>query len=124
MNLSSSSSSSFLPLEIPPENPFQINKKDIHGKIFSLSNTHHYFIHFAIILCLSKGYRLLVQDENSILTDKIFETLRGAKVAFHKLYSYRQYGNGCKPRWSHLYHPERQWLIDRFNHVGTQINKG
>jgi hypothetical protein len=80
------------------------------GEICVLINSIFYFISSVFILN-NKGHYLLVAKHNGkILIDKIYKTLRGAKIAFSKLFGQRGWEEDIKAEWSVFYKPDSQWL--------------
>ena len=55
-------------------------------KISLLTNSIYYFIECVFILDLHDHYRLVVLHLGRVLTDASYETLRGARIAFSKMY--------------------------------------
>ncbi len=85
-------------------------------EISLLSNAIYWFLEAVYIIKLppAAGYRLVVFHHGNIFYDECYETIRGAKIAFSKVYSYKAWKEGVKPNWSHLYDPDTGWLDDRF----------
>jgi len=79
--------------------------------ITSLTNSTLYFLENVFIIVGGNGnrYRLIVCHHNEVLADESYESLRGAKIAFSKLFQYKVLLN-LQPNWSHLYLPEKAWL--------------
>ena len=80
--------------------------------ISTLVNSVLYFLDSAVIILEGKHYRLIVCHNKQVLTDQGYETLRGAKIAFSKLFQYKAFLNS-KAEWSHLYPPEQEWLDNK-----------
>lgn len=92
-------------------------------QISVLTNSTHFFVHKAIIIELEEGnsYRLVVTEPGTVLVDSTYSTLRGAKIAFSKLFAHKHYEEGDKvkkkpglAKWSRFYVPDNeslsQWL--------------
>jgi hypothetical protein len=80
--------------------------------VSTLVNSVLYFLDSAVIILEAKHYRLVVCHNKQVLTDQGYETLRGAKIAFSKLFQYKAFLNS-KAEWSHLYPPEQEWLDNK-----------
>lgn len=80
--------------------------------VSTLVNSVLYFLDSAVIILEGKHYRLVVCHNKHVLTDQSYETLRGAKIAFSKLFQYKAFLN-AKAEWSHLYPPEQEWLDNK-----------
>jgi hypothetical protein len=75
-----------------------------------LINSPIFFLDWAIIIIESNSYRLLVSHKGRVDTDKIYDSMKGAKIAFIKSYKYLDFSKGYKPQWSHPYVPYKKWL--------------
>lgn len=84
------------------------NSKPI--EISSLFNAVEYFFETVFIMTAKDGYRLLVVHYNELLTDKIYKTARGARIAFSKIYKYKAWSDGVKANWSLFYSPDYGWV--------------
>ena len=84
-------------------------------KICMLTNSAYYFISDVIIVNKDeKGlYRLVAEHVGKKLIDKPFSTLRGAKIAFSKLFKHRGWKQDIHAQWSEFYEPEVSWLKSR-----------
>lgn len=80
--------------------------------VSTLVNSVLYFLDSAVIIREADDYRLVVFHNKQVLADQSYETLRGAKIAFSKLFQYKAFLNS-KAEWSHLYPPEQEWLDDK-----------
>jgi hypothetical protein len=80
--------------------------------VSTLVNSVLYFLDSAVIIREANDYRLVVLHNKQVLADQGYETLRGAKIAFSKLFQYKAFLNS-KAEWSHLYPPEQKWLDDK-----------
>jgi hypothetical protein len=52
----------------------------------------------------------VVNHNGKILYDKVYKTLRGAKIAFSKLFNHRGWKEHLKAEWSIFYKPDPWWL--------------
>ena len=89
------------------------------GEICVLINSIFYFVSSVIILNNNGHYRLVAKHNRKILMDKIFNTPRGAKIAFSKLFNYRSWRKDLKAEWSVFYKPDAQWLKKRCEGIRT-----
>lgn len=83
------------------------------GEICVLINSIFYFIGSVFIINNSGDYRLVANHNGKILIDKPYKTLRGAKIAFSKLFGHRGWKEDLKAEWSIFYKPDAQWLNKR-----------
>jgi hypothetical protein len=77
--------------------------------ISKLINSVLYFLDHALIKIENRKVRLLAVHNRRKLIDKTFETLRGARIAFAKLFPEKMF-ESTTAEWSHLYPPEPAWL--------------
>jgi len=100
---------------IKPRRPLLPMTKPVlaEEEIYLLVNAIHYFLDFVLIVKEPAGYRLVVTREKKVLTDLRFQNLRGARIAFVKLYKKRGCTSETKAQWSHAYSPEAKWLEQR-----------
>ncbi|MDQ1353820.1 MAG: hypothetical protein QG657_4127 [Acidobacteriota bacterium] len=83
-------------------------------RISLLINSIYYFIESVFIMTVKEGYRLVIIHQCRLLTDEIYKTARGARIAFAKRYGNKAWRVGVKAEWSRFYPPERNWLDDKF----------
>ncbi len=93
-------------------------QKEEAKKISILINSAYYFIECVYILILPGSCRLIVLHNGRVLTDRTYKTLKGARVAFTKMYKKKAWREGVKAEWSHLYDPEIKWLDEKTKAVG------
>jgi len=100
--------------------PGDINQKTapIHGYhrqkavISRLLNSIHYSISTCFIMKTTANgvsYRLLVIHD-SVLADRNYPTLRGAKIAFKRQFKHLAWRDDLPAEWSHFYQPEQDWI--------------
>lgn len=82
-----------------------------------LLNPGHYFVHMAFIAHVQECYRLVVFCRGRLMTDEIYDSVRGAKVAFGRAWAYRKDPLSHKPRWSEPYRPRQAWLSRWFDSI-------
>ena len=81
--------------------------------ISMLINSVYYFIECAFILDFHDHYRLVALHGGKVLIDASYETPRGARIAFSKLYGDKAWSAEIKAQWSHFYDPETRWLQEK-----------
>jgi len=80
-----------------------------------LMNSVYFFLEHAFIVSDKNNYRLFVRHRNEVLADQDYKSLRGAKIAFSKLFQQNAFDKDYShPQWSPLYTPERNWLYKNF----------
>jgi len=88
---------------------------EANEKIILLTNSVLYFLDFVFIIIEKETFRLVVLHRNRTLTDYRYRSLRGAKIAFSKIYIKMCCRKDVKPRWTCAYHPDSGWLEDKLN---------
>ena len=83
-------------------------------KVSLLINSIYYFIESVFIMAVKDGYRLVVMHRGRLLTDRTYKSVKGARIAFLKLYGYKAWREGARAEWSIFYPPEPQWLNKKF----------
>lgn len=84
------------------------NKKKVMA--CALINSIQFLIEYVFIMKSDDGYRLIVKHNGTILTDKRYDTLQGAKIAFSKLYGHQRWKDKVRAQWSHFFEPDTEWL--------------
>lgn len=79
-----------------------------------LSNAVYYFFQRVFILSYNGTFRLIAVHNGELLADEVYDTAKGAKIAFLKLYWYRAWQDDVKPQWTAFYAPDDEWLEGRF----------
>jgi hypothetical protein len=79
-------------------------------KISRLENSVYYFLDYVFIVEEEDSFRLLVIHRGKVLTDKLYPTLRGARIAFRHIYEGKAWSKDLKARWSNFYQPDKRWL--------------
>jgi hypothetical protein len=86
------------------------SKSEKKNKIVFLVNSINYLLDWVIIVFEDEGYRLIVSNRGAISTDRYYETLKGAKIAFIRQYRFAAFSNPDIPEWSPPYRPDDDWL--------------
>lgn len=82
-------------------------------RISVLTNSVYYFIQCVFILEDENKYRLLVMHKGSVLTDRVYRTIRGARIAFSKFHGFSAWSPDVIPDWTPFYNPESGWLENK-----------
>ncbi len=85
------------------------NKKEIS----ILINSVYFFIEFVFILRFHDHYRLVVLHRRKVLTDARYRTLKGARIAFSRMFRRKSWKEGTKAQWSPFYNPDIEWLTEK-----------
>lgn len=80
------------------------------GEICILINAAYYFINSVFIFNNNGRYQLVGEHNGRLLIDKPYNTLRGAKIAFSKLFGHRGWQEDTPAEWSCFYEPDGRWL--------------
>lgn len=91
----------------------KISNSLYRDEISLLKNNVEYYLHDVFIMVKEYGYQLVVIHAKQVRTNRLYPTLRTAKVAFARMYNRKSWKKGVKPRWSPLYKPQLEWLDDR-----------
>jgi len=86
-------------------------------QISILVTSIYYFLDFAFIISDENNFRLVVIHNGQLLTDKTYKTVKGAKIAFSRIYGYKVWSEKIKPNWSDFYNPTAEWLNDRLKTI-------
>ncbi|MCP4218433.1 MAG: hypothetical protein GY765_27605 [bacterium] len=79
-------------------------------KISVLTNAVYYFMQYVFIVAQGGKYRLYVIHNKKLLVDETYKSAKGAKIAFLKMYWYKAWHDGVKPKWTHFYGPDDDWM--------------
>jgi hypothetical protein len=89
----------------------------VHGqrekRVSVLENSIYYFLECVFIEKREGKYRLVVTHQKHVLTDLLYDTTRGARIAFTKFYRDKAWKEGIKPIWSPFYQPDRVWIATK-----------
>ncbi len=92
--------------------------------ISRLINSVLFFLPYVLVIKEEeKTFRLVVARDDQIMMDQRYKTLRGARIAFSKLFKDYRYSNKIKAHWSHFYPPGEIWLQARLNCENTPLSK-
>lgn len=65
-----------------------------------LENSIYYFIKCAFIRQEANGCRLVVTHQERLLLDRLYPSLKAAKIGFARRYGYRLWRKGVRPVWT------------------------
>ena len=82
-------------------------------EISILINSIFYFINSVFIIRNNDAYRLVAIHKGKLLIDNPYKTLRGAKIAFARLFGKRGWKEDLKANWSIFYKPDARWLKEK-----------
>lgn len=80
------------------------------ARVCTLINSIFYFVGNVFIADNGDTFRLIAYHNGDILIDQSYPTLRGAKIAFSKLFGYRSWRNNVRAEWSKFYSADISWL--------------
>jgi len=81
--------------------------------IIFMVNSSRYLLDYVIVVFEEYGYRLVVNRSGEIITNEMYETLKGAKIAFLKFHHLSAFFDDDSPIWSQAYVPDKEWLEKR-----------
>ncbi len=84
-------------------------------EISILINAIFYFIERVFIIKNPEreGCRLVVMQNRRVKVYEDYETVRGARIAFNRMFKRKAWKSGIKPDWSHFFDPDEQWLDEK-----------
>jgi hypothetical protein len=88
-------------------------RMEIEKKIIRLINSYHYCLRLVFIVFEGESCRLVVYRKDEIVIDQSYKTVKGAKIAFLKFFSFMAHNEKIMPKWTHIYTPEKNWLEQR-----------
>jgi hypothetical protein len=91
----------------------------VEQKIIRLINSMHYLLEYVFILFEEENYQLVVIRCGEIITDEHYDTVKGAKIAFLKFFSYMAVNEKIRAKWSPIYTPDNEWLEKRLKGSST-----
>ena len=92
-------------------------KKPDLTTISLLVNSIYFFLQCVFIIKAEDGYRLVALHNGKVLTDITYDSLRGARIAFSKLYGNKAWEEDVKAQWSHFYDPDSRWLAKKIGGI-------
>ena len=95
-----------------PEEGLKLSS-DTETQVTVLLNAVYYYLDSVFVVIAEDHCRLLAVHNQKLVVDDCYETLRGAKIAFYRMYKEKACVNGLKPEWSVGYSPEKEWLNKR-----------
>jgi hypothetical protein len=70
---------------------------------------------------MGEKYRLVVlHHNNKLLYEAVYNTVRGARIAFSKLYHGKAWDEKVKATWTIFYRPDKPWLSKKLSHVDKE----
>lgn len=99
--------------QVPVPGKGQIGSSSHHGEIYLLTNHVQYYLQYVFILVERTGYRLVVIHDGLVKTNKCYASLRGAKIAFARMYNRKAWKKGVEPEWGPPHKPSGDWLENK-----------
>jgi hypothetical protein len=82
-------------------------------EICVLTNSIFYFINSVFIIWTNNHYQLVANHKGKLLINRRYRSLRGAKIAFSKLFGHRGWKEDLAANWSVFYKPDARWLREK-----------
>ncbi len=95
--------------------------KGSDAKICILINAVYYFLESVFVVISEDHCRLVVIHSGKLIVDQCYDTLRGAKIAFYRMYKEKGCVSNMHNEWSANYEPESHWLKGRLNSMPHPI---
>jgi hypothetical protein len=70
-----------------------------HFVIFTLENNIYYFLEAVRIIRDKDLFRLLVLHRGHVYTDKLYTSMKGARIGFSRKYGQKRWDKTVKPLW-------------------------
>ena len=93
---------------------------DTGYKIEVLENSVFYFLQSVFLIIQEKSVQLVVIHRNRLVSYDTYATIRGAKIAFTKLYN-RKCWKDIQPQWTNRYPPLSEWMFKRMGIAGKGL---
>lgn len=88
-----------------------------------LASSFAFFIDTVFILRQASGYRLVVIHNKQVLTDRCYASVRGARIAFSRIYGWRSCHEDAATNWTIFYQPCQSWLTERVEYLSASSGK-
>jgi hypothetical protein len=82
-----------------------------------LINSVYYFSDCVFILQAKDKFRLVALQQGMVLFDKYYNTIRGCRIAFDKMFKDKAWSEEIKAEWSHFYDPDKGWLEKKCSYL-------
>lgn len=79
-------------------------------KISVLINSVHFFLSYVFIMEKDQKYWLVVLLDNKLVYDGLYDSIRGAKIAFSRYFKEKAWNENKKAQWSLFFQPDRPWF--------------
>ena len=83
------------------------------AKISILVNAVYYFLESVFVVINEDHCRLVIIQNQKLIVDQCYDSLRGAKIAFYRMYKDKCCVKGLKTEWSISYSPDSRWLSEK-----------
>ena len=80
--------------------------------IIILENAVLFYLHSVFAIEVQAGYRLIIIRNGKLLWDELYETVRGLKIAFTRMFKNAP-SKPTKASWSHAYPPLTEWMKEK-----------
>ena len=94
-------------------------KIEVEKKIVRLINSYQYFLGLVFIVFEEESCRLVVYRKGEIVTDESYKTVKGAKIAFLKFFSFMAHNERVRAIWTAPYIPIKGWLEKNLKEAPT-----
>lgn len=92
------------------------------SEISVLTNAVYWFLEDVFIIKADEGFILAVIHQKKMLLFKPYKTVKGARIAFLKIYGYKACREKVKAEWTPFYLPDAPaWFKEKLN-VETMAN--
>ena len=85
------------------------------AKICMLINAVYFFLESVFIVIAEDHCRLVIIHNHKLIVDQCYDSLRGAKIAFYRMYKNKGCIPGVNNEWSSSYVPDKKWLLQKLN---------
>lgn len=91
------------------------------AKVCMLINAVYFFLESVFIVIAEDHCRLVIIHNRKLIVDHCYDTLRGAKIAFYRMYKNKGCIPGVQNEWSSNYVPDKKWLSQKLKTMPQPI---
>ena len=86
-----------------------------------LINSALYFIDSVLLIEVKGKYHLLVIHNTTVLCNKVYSTIRGARIAFQHKFKIKLWRPDIIAEWSNFYESEVDWLDEKLRLINESV---
>ncbi len=90
-------------------------------KVCMLINAVYFYLESVFVVIAEDHCRLIIIQSQKLIYDECYDSLRGAKIAFYRMYKEKGCVEGIRNEWSANYKPEKKWLSKKLKTLPQPI---